>query len=188
MATPPTFSVGATLTAAQMNTIGLFKIADQTVSSASQFVFDNCFTSDYFMYRVTVSITTASATGLLLWQERVGGANATSSYTYSGTLNQMSAGSPIQTLIGEQNGAYGAVLDFDAAGSSQGHAVFDIAAPQTSAYTSVTSQFSVAAGNTGISGGQISSNHYVSTVYDGMRLYAASGTFSGTCRIYGYRN
>lgn len=184
----PSFNSGDVLTATDMNAVGLWKITDQTVSGATQFVFDNCFTSDYTMYRVTVSITASTATGLLLWQERTGGVNATTSYTYSGTLNQMSAGSPIQTLIGEQNGAYGAVLDFDAAGSSQGHSVFDIAHPQTSAYTSVTAQYSVAAGNTGISGGQLSSNHFVSTIYDGMRLYVSSGTFTGTCRIYGYRN
>ena len=184
----PVFASGDVLNASDMNGVGLWKIADQTVSAATQFVFDNCFTSDYMMYRVTVSITTSTATGLLLWQERVGGANANTSYTYSGTLNQMSAGSPIQTLIGEQNAAHGAVADFDAASSSQGHAVFDIANPQTSPYTSITSQYSVAAGNTGISGGQISSNHYVSTIYDGMRLFVSSGNFTGTCRIYGYRN
>ena len=184
----PVFASGDVLNASDMNGVGLWKIVDQTVSGATQFVFDNCFTSDYLFYRVTVSISTASATGLLLWQERVGGVNATTSYTYSGTLNQMSAGTPIQTLIGEQNAAHGAVADFDAAGSSQGHAVFDIANPQTSPYTSVSSQYSVAAGNTGISGGQISSNHYVSTVYDGLRLFVSSGSFSGTCRIYGYRN
>jgi hypothetical protein len=186
--TYPVFTTGEILRAADMNAVGLWKIADQTVSAATEFVFDNCFTSDYMMYRVTVSITTSTATGLLLWQERVGGANANTAYTYSGTLNQMSGGTPIQTLIGEQNVAHGAVADFDNAGSSQGHAVFDIANPQTSPYTSVSSQYSVAAGNTGISGGQISSNHYVSTVYDGLRLFVSSGNFTGTCRIYGYRN
>ena len=184
----PSFTPGEVLTATDMNAVGLWKIADQTVTAGTQFVFNNCFNGQYTLYRVTVSITASTATGLLLWQERSAGGNATSSYTYSGTLNQMSAGSPIQTLIGEQNAAHGAVLDFDTAGSSQGHAVFDLANPDTSAYTSVTSQYSVAAGNTGISGGQISSNHYVTNIYDGLRLFVSSGTFTGRCRIYGYRD
>lgn len=184
----PSFTPGEVLTATDMNAVGLWKIAEQTVTGATQFVFDNCFNGQYTLYRITVSITTSTATGLLLWQERTAGGNATTSYTYSGTLNQMSGGTPIQTLIGEQNVAHGAVADFDAAGSSQGHAVFDIANVDTSPYTSVTSQYSVAAGNTGISGGQISSNHYVASIYDGIRLFVPSGTFTGTCRIYGYKN
>jgi len=188
MATPPTFTTGQVLTAAQMNTIGLHLIATRTVSSATEMVFDNVFTSDYLNYLCIVNITGATATGFLNWQERVGGANANTSYSSAGVGYYLSAGSGFQNIIAGQNVAQGVVGSFDGASGSQGHIIFDISAPQTSAYTAVTGRFSMATGNTGMYTGSVGSVHYVSTVYDGMRLWVSSGNFTGTGKLYGYRN
>jgi hypothetical protein len=46
MATPPDFSSGAVLTAAQMNSVGLWKVASGSLSTATT-NFQGCFTSDY---------------------------------------------------------------------------------------------------------------------------------------------
>lgn len=188
MATPPTFVTGQVLTASQMNTISAHLITTRTVSSATEMVFDNVFTSDYLNYFCVVNITAATATGFLHWQERVGGASGNTSYSYAGVGVYLSAGSGFQNTIAGQNLAQGAVGSFDGASGSQGHIMFEISAPQTSAYTAVTGRFSVATGNTGMYTGHVGSVHYVSTVYDGMRLFVSSGNFTGTGKLYGYRD
>jgi len=188
MATPPTFTTGQVLTAAQMNTVGMFKIAEQTVSSATQFVFDNIFTSDYLNYYCTVTITGATSTSMLFWQERAGGVNASTAYSYAGSAVYLSGGSGFQNILAGQALGQGAVGSFDGASGSQGLMAFEICAPQTSTYTAVTGRFSVTTGNTGMYSGTVGSVHYVTNTYDGMRLFVGLGNFSGTCRVYGIRN
>lgn len=188
MTTPPTFVTGQVLTASQMNTIGAHLITTRTVSSATEMIFDNVFTSDYLSYFCIVTISSATATGFLHWQERVSGVSANSSYSYAGVGVYLSAGSGFQNTLAGQNLAQGAVGSFDGASGSQGHIIFDISAPQTSAYTAVTGRFSMATGNTGMYTGHMGSQHYVSTVYDGMRLFVTSGNFTAVGRLYGYRN
>jgi len=55
MATPPTFSTGAVLTAAQMNAVGLWKVASTTFSGSSGVEIQNCFSADYLNYKVYVT-------------------------------------------------------------------------------------------------------------------------------------
>lgn len=188
MPTPPTFVTGSVLTAAQMNTISAHLITTRTVSTATEMVFDSVFTSDYLSYFCVVTVSAATATGFLHWQERVGGVSSNSSYSSAGAGYYLSAGSGFQNIIGQQNVAQGIVGSFDGASGSQGHIIFDISAPQTSAYTATTGRFSMATGNTGMYHGTIGSMHYVSTVYDGMRLFVTGGNFTAVGRLYGYRN
>lgn len=188
MPTPPTFVTGQVLTAAQMNTIGLHLIATRSVSNSNQMVFDNVFTSDYLNYLVIFSVSASATTQSIRWQERVNGSNAVTSYSSVGQGYYLSAGTPYANLIGEQNNSDGVVGIFDGTSGSQGHCIFEIHSPATSAYTSTTGRWSFAAGNTGIYHGVIGSNHYVSTVYDGFRLFVNVGSFTATGRLYGYRN
>lgn len=188
MATPPDFTTGAVLTAAQMRTIGMHMISSQTVSGATQFVFDNVFTTDYTNYYCTISITSATATGFMHWQERASGSNAGASYSAAGVGYYLSAGSGFQNIIASQNTAQGIVGSFDGASGSQGLIVFEIGNPRTTAYSSVTGRFSMATGNTGMYHGTVGSSHFVGTSYDGIRLFVTAGNFTGTCRIYGIRN
>lgn len=50
MATPPTFTVGQVLTAAQMNAVGMWKVAETSFSNSSGVEIQNCFSSDYRNY------------------------------------------------------------------------------------------------------------------------------------------
>lgn len=188
MATPPTFVTGQVLTAAQMNTVGMHLISTQSVTTQNQMVFDNVFTTDYLNYLVIFSVSSCTSTDVIGWQERSGGSNATSSYSYAGTGIYLSAGSGYQNILAGQNISNGAVGSFDGASGSSGHAVFEIHSPATSAYTSVTGRSSMATGNTGMYFVNMGSVHYVSTVYDGFRLFVNSGNFTATGRLYGYRN
>lgn len=168
--------------------MGLFKLATQSVTNQSQVVFDNCFSSLYLNYLVQVTISAATTTQVLQWQERSGGTNATTAYSYAGVGYYLSAGSAFQNILGGQNISAGAVGSFDGASGSQGFMTFELSNPNSSQYSAVTGRFSVATGNTGMYHGTIGSVHYVSNVYDGFRLFVNSGTFSAITTLYGYRN
>jgi hypothetical protein len=63
MATPPDFFAGAVLTAAQMNAVGLWKVASYTsTAGASQITCANAFSADYDLYRITIYGGSTSAT------------------------------------------------------------------------------------------------------------------------------
>jgi len=81
MATPPDFTAGQVLTAAQMNQIGLWHISRTTIGSAVVSVtISGCFTADYTNYRVIVSGLTSASTGAGL-NMTVAGAGATAHYS-----------------------------------------------------------------------------------------------------------
>lgn len=167
--------------------MGLFKIATGSVTNQSQIVFDGCFSSLYLNYLVVMAVSTATSTDVIRWQERVGGVNAASAYSWAGAAYYLSAGSGFQNILAGQNLVNGAVGSFDGASGSSGHCVFEIHSPNTSAYTSTTGRFSFATGNTGMYHGTVGSTHYVSTVYDGFRLFVNSGAFTAQVTVYGYR-
>jgi hypothetical protein len=96
MATPPDFTAGAVLTAAQMNQLGMFLVKEETIGAgvASVTVTD-AFSADYDCYKILISGGVGSATAVLQTQL---GATATGYYyggdarTYAGvTLNIQAA-------------------------------------------------------------------------------------------------
>lgn len=86
MATPPDFSVGQVLTAAQMNAVGMWKVASGSFSNTTTIVADNVFTNNFDHYKLLVSLRpNSTATGGTELQLRAGGANlAGSSYVWQG--------------------------------------------------------------------------------------------------------
>jgi hypothetical protein len=98
MATPPTFSAGAVLTAAQMNKLGMFLIQTVTIGAGTTSLpITDAFSADYDNYRIIISGGVASATTVLQTQL---GTTATGYYyggsarTYAGvTLNIQAANS-----------------------------------------------------------------------------------------------
>ena len=183
----PTFSLGDKWEPTDANAVGLWKIQTKTVTNQSEVTFDNVFTSSYLNYLVTFAVSSCTSSNVISWQERVGGVNATTSYSYAGTGIYLSAGSGFQNILAGQNISSGAVGSFDGASGSSGHAVFEIHSPATSAYTSVTGRSSMATGNTGMYFVNMGSVHYVSTLYDGFRLFVSSGSFTAETTVYGYR-
>jgi len=186
-----TFTTGEVLTASDTNTYlnngGLVYITSTTASSSSVVNIDNCFSATYTNYRVVVNVTGATSNGYLLYQDRVSSTNATSSYSSVFSGFYLSAGSAFQNIAGSQNTSTAIVGSFDGASGSVGDMMFDVCAPYLAQYTSTHGQFAVTTGNTGMYGGTCSAVHFVNTSYTGMSLSVASGNFSGTITLYGYR-
>lgn len=55
MATPPDFSSGAVLTAAQMSAIGMWQVGSTTATSGTTAQVLGCFTTDYDCYKIVIS-------------------------------------------------------------------------------------------------------------------------------------
>ena len=96
MATPPDFTTGQVLTAAQMNAVGLWLVKKQTIGAGvGTLTVTDAFSTDYENYRIIISGGVASTTTVLQTQL---GATATGYYyggdarTYAGvTLNVQGA-------------------------------------------------------------------------------------------------
>ena len=68
MATPPVFSAGAVLTAAQMNAIGRWLIKTDTITSGTSKTITNAFSDDFDNYRIVVMDTQISSSGGIQFQ------------------------------------------------------------------------------------------------------------------------
>ncbi len=80
MATPPDFSVGQVLTAAQMNAVGLWKITTDTFTNVASRTLSNIFSSDFDHYHIIYSVNSTAVTSgrvLTVQLRNSGGTSAT---------------------------------------------------------------------------------------------------------------
>ena len=179
MATPPDFSSGAVLTAAQMNSVGLWLVKTQTIGSAvSSVTVSDAFSADYDNYLIQVIGGTASTedNGFLTF-----GATATG---YYGVLQYATVAAP-GTYGGasDNNGAqFSTVWRSQAAGA---YANITVLAPFLTKNTGVEGVWMPTSGAYGKYTGQLRN----STSYTAFTMKPASGTMTGgTIKVYGYRN
>lgn len=179
MATPPDFSAGAVLTAAQMNAVGLWLVKTQTVGTAvSSVAVTNAFTSDFANYLVTMEGGTVSVDAAMTltltgsatayYQFLVFGASTGSAVSGAGRNNQTAL-----TWIG--GGLAG----------QNCHVSVQVFGPNAARYT----KFLNGSYQNGSNYGTTQGEHRVATAYTGITLAPDSGTLTGgTIRIYGYHN
>ena len=187
MATPPDFSSGAVLTAAQMNSVGLWKVASGALATATT-NFQSCFTSDYRDYRIVIDSMGASGVGdfyirLLQGASEVTGATANNYWAYRGITSAGVAGDSSAAA----NVAWYLGATFPGATTVSGQSIIDITTPQIAAKTMATVQSANL-----IAGAYISRNGMcafdTSAVFDGFAVKSLSAaTLSGNVTIYGYR-
>jgi hypothetical protein len=91
MATPPDFTAGQVLTAAQMNQIGLWLVKTQTIGTAvSSVTVTGAFTADYHSYLIRVIGGTASTS--LTLNLTLG--STVTGYYYGGSTGTYAGGAP----------------------------------------------------------------------------------------------
>ena len=190
MTTPPTFVSGAILTAAQMNSIGMWQTSSTTVAALSTTTsVSNCFSADYLNYRIIFTATVATANIRMRLNYRDSGGDVTTAnyqfgagglvgssswgVDYSGTSGQTS------TLLGE-SGLAGSRFSLS----------MDVYNPFASDHTTALWQ----------SGGTLQpattpsitmgvANYTATTSMTGFTIQrnSGTGTFSGVITVYGYR-
>lgn len=182
MATPPVFTAGQVLTAAQMNEVGMWRTKGQTTFTAvTSVAIDNCFSTDYTNYRLIIRYQTSLGDDLKM-KLRVGGVSASTNYNEQWLLGRSTTASTSRAT---------ALTSFNAGFRSTGAfwslAVWDISAPFLAEPTNFfgTNIANVAA-YTAPDNVLIAANHSTATSYDGLELLVGSGTTTGTYTVYGY--
>lgn len=179
MATPPTFASGDVLTAAQMNSVGLWLVKSQAVGSGvSSVTVTDAFSADYDQYLLTLSggtISSAAAIGLQL------GASTTG---YYGILIFTNTTAPSPTAAADNNGASFTFVGGCEA-NQNAHVSVNLFNPFQASYTKCRNGSYQNSNNYGMYNGE----HRVATSYTGFTLTPGAGTLTGgTIRVYGYRN
>jgi hypothetical protein len=178
MATPPDFTAGQILTAAQMNAVGLWLVKAQTIGSAvSSVQVTSAFSADYDNYRIIVSGGAASgseAIRLQLGSTTTGYYGFLSYGSYAGTSN---------FGANDNNANY-----FSFAGAYETNNIvccFDLLAPYLTEATEIRSsvRYSTVYGN--YVGGLGDATSYTAFTLTPAGAHTWTG---GTIRVYGYRN
>lgn len=180
MATPPTFSAGAVLTAAQMNAVGLWLIKTETIGSAVASVqVTGAFSADFDNYLITV---TGGVSSVACDLKLTFGATATG-YAYGLIYNLY--GTATATVVTSTNTTS---FPYGGAGSANTlDAYVAVRSPYDAKYTVVSSNYvaSVTAGAQGVMQGFLANT----TSYTAFTFTPSSGTLTGgTIRVYGYRD
>lgn len=169
-ATPATTSSGLTLVSAT------------SFSGASSHTVNNCFSATYRNYFAIYEFKTNTSNVQTFLRLRASGTDSSASYNYV-------------ALVGYNNVAIG---ETDPGGTTlfqlgPNHADDSSAGQMTLIKPNVAEPTILKASHVGRFSAsrfiiETGGYHNVSTAYDGLTLYPASGTFTGTLKIYGYQN
>jgi len=183
-----TFTDGSPLTASDTNEFlangGLVYVTQGTVSAATSLSFTSIFTSDFNNYRVvfTPSARQSSGQNQINLRVRSGSTDLSTGNKYQWSRWFYSAGAT-------GNSGSVAANEINISDSNTGFAafVFDIYAPNVAQETFVTGQTSVQeSAGPALFGIQFSAFVNDTTAYNGFSLIC-TGNYSGTARVYGYR-
>jgi len=182
----PVFAVGEVLTAANMNQVGLWKIASGPLSGTAT-NFAGCFPTDYTNFRIVVDqITLSAAPADLYWQLLSGTTAHTANYRWAFLGINAGGTSQNATQNSSQSEGFTGVSINSFAGAAVGSFTMDVFNPNVAERTYChTSAIGVETSTTVRYG----SSHNVSqTAYDGIRFLTNSATtVTGNVTIYGYR-
>ena len=178
MATPPDFSSGAVLTAAQMNAVGLWLVKTQTIGNAvSSVTVTGAFSADYDNYLITVSGGVNSLDGNVL---DIKFGSTVTGYYFSMIYTSWNN---VVTAAGQANTTK---IDYVAqAGTSSLNGFIEVNSPFLTENTTVRASVS----NSTFYGGTTNGLLRNTTSYTSFILSTSGGTMTGgTIRVYGLRN
>lgn len=175
MATPPDFTAGQILTAAQMNKIGMWLVDTETFTTSNSF--DLSLSSDFDNFRLIVKVSATSTTLVQQLQLLLGATPAATNYSWYifGGPNLENGSSQTSLKLG---GSFSSVQEMSAS--------LDIIDPGKALRTEFFGHTwgSTAAG--GLLVGGLVGNHTTATAYDGIRITTSTGTMTGAAYLYGY--
>jgi hypothetical protein len=182
----PDFSPGEVLTAAAMDSIGLWKVASGTLSStATNFV--GCFTDDYRNYRIVIESLNFNASGDVYIQLLTGTTPETSAAYFWAYRGINASGTAADNVNTSQTFAYTGCSNTGANGVEISAASIDVYNPKLAQRTFFTANASGYVTNFYTRNGMMELNS--TSAYDGIRFLTIGGVnVTGQVRIYGYRN
>lgn len=186
--TYPSFTTGEVLTAADMNAVGLWKVATATATSGSTLDLTGVFSSDYDAYKIVLSDIRLSGVGGINAQFTTGTSpvvpNA-SNWTFVSNRVDYAA-----SAVNIDKATANASFRFCIADTNATGAYLEIINPFLSQNSSVMAQGTDARNATGYLPYTTGANLANNTSYTGIRFNAEGGrTFSNMkAVVYGYRN
>jgi len=173
MATPPSFTSGEVLTAAQMNAVGMWLIKTQAVAAGgTSFTVTSVFSSDYRNYRVVFDNIGGTAGNSAFFQ-----INGSTGSTYTSNGRYMSSGANADAQIVD-TGFWLGIMGTAFSGSIDLYRPNLVAATTATCLTSSSTFTNIVAG--------YDSNAAAST---GFTLRLAAGTLTaGSVSVYGYND
>jgi hypothetical protein len=160
-----------------------------TFSAATTVRLNGVFSSTYTNYRVVWDTSTNVGGGEIRIVYYSGGSALTAGYTSAGLYMGLSGGTQSNTNIGtgRQGISYAMAGFFDVA-SAAGGGTLDVFNPFAAGVTTANfacSSYSTNSGFQTSNGGHI---HYAAGSADGFQIYTSGTSWTGTIRVYGYRN
>lgn len=184
MATPPNFTAGAVLTAAQMNKIGLWHITTVTGGNGAASVpVTGVFSADFIDYKISITGgTIATAQNLRM---RLGSSGTNIYYAGYVLLPYNSTGGVVGG--GDNGGSYWTQVGYIGA-TTGAEANITVTSPylaQRTGFTCQHGQFITTAGQGGLTG---AGYHNAATSYTDFTIFTTSGNFTSdiTITVYGY--
>jgi hypothetical protein len=177
----PDFSPGEVLTAAAMDSIGLWKIASVSVTSGNIIAVNNCFTSDYENYRIVMSNLKTTSNVALAFQLRSGTTPANTGYAFGHAFVLFTSAS--WNLAANAGTAANFIGPGNTSTNPPANGTIDLFQPQINQRTGMTGHYQSFDAFVLTSG----SHNAGTNVYDGFQLNSAGTFTSGTVTVYGYR-
>lgn len=180
--TYPVFSNGDALPASDLNSIGLWKTKDLTLSGSSGNLPD-CFPTDFQNFRIVVTGTGSQSIPASFWIQLRTAAGATANTNYfQSVLYETTTSGPTRVYTGPN-----AQWEIGGAADLGTILTCDLFRPNEAANTT-----GLSAGTAWGSSSAFFSKHNIihttATAYTSLTWSVSAGTFSGNLRVYGYRN
>jgi hypothetical protein len=178
----PDFSPGEVLTAAAMDSIGLWKVASVTATSGTVVNIQNCFSANYDAYRVVITDFRTVSVSALFWQLANSGTPANSNY-YWNYVNAPFTSTTSYSQQGSSSDVYWATVGVG--DTNGGGVVADIFNPFL-ARTTIISADRTDCRIVGTAG-RFNGGHTPQTSYSGLYLTTGVAITNLTATVYGYR-
>lgn len=159
---------------------GLVHINTTSFSAVASQSINNVFSATYQNYKVLINLTSVSATTTLRLRMRLSGTDNSGATAY-----QRSGYKSTTSALTNSYEATSSLFLSDTTSSGQVKLHLDILSPATTDYASI---FGASFDDDSNNSYGINSIHRVATAYDGFTIYPATGTITGTIRVYGYKN
>jgi hypothetical protein len=195
MATPPDFTTGQVLTAAQMNAVGMWKMTPTSVSgsgtalsgsnvdltNATAPVINGVFTSDFDFYRIYMYLEGSASQVAVTGQFTISGTATTTNYTTQ-RLNAYST-----TITASLNSAQSTFEFGNTTTTTRAPFVADVFYPKNNTTTHlIITNHNYQAFPDMLS--FMGARHTVATQFDGFKLGVSSGNLTGRIVVYGLNN
>ena len=187
----PDFSPGEVLTAAAMDSIGLWKVTAATVTAQPTLTVDNCFSANYDNYRVIVSMNGVSNFNYLAFRVLdSGGSQLSSNYLSSAYAQDYASATTAFTVLNSSALTMLGYLPNTSGGHGPMAVQFDIFNPFASGLrTQMNGLHTGVESGTAFKAGACFMSRSTQEVNRGLVFLNGVGTnMTGTVQVFGYRN